>query len=454
MAEIPPLNVRVIVNASGVQAGVAQATAGLQQVSARADVARAKMNSLGMSFKTLAKGLIATGGIVALSNAIRGMRDEAVQTEVQLARLGTVLGNVGVTAEADKSKIADYATSFQKLGFEGSSAISAMSTLVAATDSVGQSTKLMGISADYARFRNISLESAARTMARATQGSARAFKELGISLDTSLPKNKAIAKAFDELNAKIGGSALKYTDTFAGRMEVLRQRFEDFLENAIAPILPYLTRFMGILVGAAEWIQRNSTALKVYGGIVLTITAYLKGMAIVSAILAGINPFTYIVIGIAAAGVAFVALWNRFEGFRKVMAGGLALIIKLIGYLVGGVASLIDLMSRIPGMDFLKGAAKAASSIAENLGKASKSVENMANKKISSPKIPSMPDFVKPGSKTNIKGNVTGGDTTGKGGGGGGGGTVQYVTVYASNTNDIAKKLAKAAKNGQPIGGK
>lgn len=31
---------------------------------------------------------------------------------------------------------------------------------------------------------------------------------------------------------------------------------------------------------------------------------------------------------------------------------------------------------------------------------------------------------------------------------------IQNITVYASNTNDIAKKLSKAAKNGTPIGGK
>ena len=31
---------------------------------------------------------------------------------------------------------------------------------------------------------------------------------------------------------------------------------------------------------------------------------------------------------------------------------------------------------------------------------------------------------------------------------------IQNNTVYASNTNDIAKKLAKAASNGIPVGAK
>jgi hypothetical protein len=66
---------------------------------------------------------------------------------------------------------------------------------------------------------------------------------------------------------------------------------------------------------------------------------------------------------------------------------------------------------------------------------------------------PKIPGFVAPGSNVGIEGNVPGGDAAGKDGKGTGSQTVQYVTVYASNTNDIAKKLSRAAKHGQPIGG-
>jgi len=234
-------------------------------------------------------------------------------------------------------------------------------------------------------------------------------------------------------------------------MEVLKQRFEDFLENAIAPVLPYLTKFFGILVNVAEWIQKNSNALKVYGGLILVVTAYLKGMAAIQAILAATNPLVWIAVGIAALGVVFVKLWNTFEGFRKAMATALAVIVAAIGYIVGGIAKTLEYMSKLPKMGFLKGAAEQASKIAENMGKAAGSIDKMSNKKLTAPKIPTMPDFVKPGDKTGITGNVQSGSTAG---GSGGSGAVQYITVYASNTNDIAKKLAKTAKNGQPIGNK
>ena len=67
--------------------------------------------------------------------------------------------------------------------------------------------------------------------------------------------------------------------------------------------------------------------------------------------------------------------------------------------------------------------------------------------------MPGAFDFAKPGTKSGIAGNVAGGDAT-KGGGGGGSGTVQNITVYASNTNDIARQMAKAQKQGTPIGAK
>lgn len=447
MAEIPPLNVKVNIDASGVSAGVAQANAGIDSISKKAKTASSSIGKLGANFKTLASGLIATGGIIALSNALGGIRQGAIDVEIQTNRLNNALTNLGATAARDSGAVADYANSFSKLGFAGEDALGAMGTLVNATGSVDQAQKLMGISADYARDNQISLAAASGIMAKATMGNMKAFKAYGIELDASLPKNKAIAKAFDQLNEKIGGTATKYLDTFAGRMSVLKETFEDFIERAIMPVLPYLTKLAGVLVSVASWIDANSSALKIYGGLILVVTGYLKGMAVISAILAGINPLTWIALGVAALAVVFVKLWNTFEGFRKAMATALAVVVASIGYMVGGLSKFLGLLAKIPGMGFLKGVAENASDIAENLGKAAGSIDKMSNKKLVAPKIPTMPDFVKPGDKTGIVGNV---DTKGEKGGSG---TVQYVTVYASNTNDIAKKLSKAAKNGQPIGG-
>ena len=126
---------------------------------------------------------------------------------------------------------------------------------------------------------------------------------------------------------------------------------------------------------------------------------------------------------------------------------------KKVGLIIGAVAKLIRLLSRVPGMGFLKGVANAADKAAVAVGKTGESIEKLANKKITTPKIPSITGGAKPGTTTGIVGNVTNKDTAGKSSGSGKE-TVQYVTVYASDTNDIARKLARSAKHGIPVGAK
>jgi hypothetical protein len=102
-------------------------------------------------------------------------------------------------------------------------------------------------------------------------------------------------------------------------------------------------------------------------------------------------------------------------------------------------------MSYLPKMGFLKGVADEADKAAKSIGKVGDSVKDLANKKITPPKIPTIKGVTKPGDKTGIVGQAAGG---------GGGDTIQYITVYASNTNDIEKKMAMAAKTGVPVGNK
>lgn len=449
MTTLPPLYQKILLDASTVPAAVATTTTGLKEVGAAADVAKAKTLGLGATFMTLGKSLLAIGGITALATALNGIRQEVIDVEVQSASLEGSLNNIGVTAASQVADITAYADSFEQLGFAGSDAIKGMQVLVTATGDVEQSQKLMALAADYARKKQVPLSQAALIMSRATTGAARAFTQFGITLDKTIPKNEAIAKAFDELNAKIGGTAVKYTETFAGRMAVLRETFENFLESAISPLLPYLTRLGQIMINVATYIKTNAAALKVYAGLILVITAYLKGMAIAQALVAATNPFTYLVAGVVALGAGFVYLWNKFTIFRETMAEALATIIHLISTVILGFSGLMRLLSKAPKLGFLAGVADSADSASKKLDKVAKKVNDLKNAKINPPNLADKFDFVTPGDKTGIKGNAK--DTKG---GSGGKGTVQYVTVYASDTNDIAKKMSKAAKNGLPVGGR
>lgn len=454
MSAIPPLNVKVNIDASGVATGVNKATAGLEQISDRSKKVSSAFGSLRTTILGVFGGNLLTNAVFAVGRELNAMKQEAIDLQTASTRLNGALAGVGVTSEKLQKDVFTSADAYYQLGFQGSEAVNAMGTLVTATGSVSQANKLLAISADLARYKHIDMNTAATVLARGTQGSARAFKELGITLDTTLPKNKAIEKAFDELNKKIGGQAQAYTKTFAGQMAILKEKFDNFAQAIGAVVIPIITRFISIISGIANYVSKNSAALQVFLGLTLAVTAALKGTAIVMAIIQGINPFTYIVLGAVAAAAIFVKLWNTFDWFRKGMSTGLAVLVAAFGYLIGIIAKLIRVLSFIPGFGFLKNVAKDADAAAKSVGNLADKVEGLGKKKITTPKLPKITGAVTPGQPTGIKGGLgTAGDKT-PGGGGGGSQTVQYVTVYASNTNDIAKNLAKAAKNGTPIGSK
>jgi hypothetical protein len=481
MANIPPLNVKVNIDASGVTVGVNKATAGLAQISSKATQMQSKFSQLKTTMLGVFGGNLLTNAVFMVGRELNAMKQEAQDLQVAGTRLNGALSGIGITSEKVQKSVYNSADAFYQLGFQGSEAIGAMGTLVTATGSVEQAQKLMAISADLARYKHIDMNTAATILARGTQGSARAFKELGITLDTTIPKNQAITKAFDELNKKIGGQAQAYTKTFAGQMDVLKERLDNLFQAIATKVLPILSAFIGYLTA-------NGKALVIYGGIVLSTIAIIKTykattMAIksvqqayafwtyaqaastnvfrfaVSALWTTMkaNPIGFIIAGVVALGAVFVWAWNKFDWFRKGVVKGIQIVVNGFGYLVGAVAKALSLLGKIPGFEWAKKASKGADDLAKSVRGFSDSLDELANKKIKTPKIPG---FVKPGDSVGIVGNVPGGDGLkggGKGGGGGSGGgsgVVQNITVYASNTNDIERQMAKAAKNGRPIGAK
>ncbi len=474
MSDIPPLNVRVTIDASGVQAGVTKATAGLNQISERASKMSTAFGNLKTTMLGVLGGNILTTGVMAIGHELNAMKQETIDLQQQTIRLNQALSGIGITSTKVESDVYTAADSFYQLGFQGSEAVSAMGTLVTATGDVEQATKLMAISADLARYKHIDMETAAKILARGTQGSAKAFKELGITLDTTIPKNEAITKAFNELNQKIGGQAQAYTKSFAGQMDILKERFDQVFQTISAKVLPVLAAFLG-------YITTNGKALLIYGGIVLFVIGIIKTYTATVAAVKAVqqayafwtyaqaastnvfrfalqalwttmkaNPVGFIIAGVIALGAAFVWAWNRFDGFRQVTVKGIQIVVNAFGYLIGMVGKALGALGKIPGMGWAKEAGKSVDKLADKVRKYSDSLDSLANKKISTPKIPG---FVAPGSNVNIKGQIPGGDKI-VGGGGGGSQTVQNITVYASNTNDIEKKMAKAAKLGVPVGGK
>jgi hypothetical protein len=474
-SDIPPLNVKINIDASGVQAGVAKATAGLEQISANSKKVSATMMNLKTTMLGVFGGTLLTSGIFALGHELNAMKQETIDLQAAGERLNVSLSAIGVTSKDTQQEIFNAADSFYQLGFQGSEAVTAMGTLVTATGSVSQATKLMAMAADYARYKHVDMNTAATALARGTTGNMKAFTALGITLDKTLPKNKAIAKAFNEMNAIIGGQALAYSKTFAGQMAILKEKFDNVAQTIGKAVLPVFTALVKVISGIADYITKNSTALGVFLGILIPTIIAVKTYGAVTFAIKSIqqayafwtyaqatstnvfkfalfqlnaviraNPIGALITALTLLAVAFSYAWKHSETFRNVMVTGIQVIMNSMGYLIGGVATLLKYMSKIPGMGFLADVSKEADKAANSVRKLSDGMDKL-RKPVATPKVPKVPGVVKPGEDTGILGNAS--DT-------GGAQTVQYITVYASNTNDIEKKLAMAAKVGVPVGSK
>lgn len=367
---------------------------------------------------------VATAGLLAMGAAFAGFAavgiKEAMEAENAMIKLGSTMSALGINTEKNREKFKNLADSYVDLGFAGDSAIVGFERLLRVTGNVEQAQKLLALSADLARTKNMSLEEAAGALARASMGNARAFKEMGITLDTTLPKSEAVAKAMDELNARIGTQAENATKTFAVQLQIVKERFNDTAESLGSVLLPILKDLLVNLNKAIDFVKRNAEVFKIIGGVILTVTVALasynavvktqtaitRTYAVVKGFAAGVvalftkqqqaantamkaNPIGLVVSAVMLLAGAFVMLWNRSETFRKAViavgkAGLMAFssVIPILGKVGEAILKVVltPLKTMLTVLSKLPGVGKFAKSGLDLLNKGLDGVSDFADK--------------------------------------------------------------------------
>ena len=421
--EIPPLNITVNLETSGVQTGVNQATTSIKGISAAAEATASKFTNL----KSVMLGTFASSEIQKGIQAFEGFLKDSVKAaegaQTSIAALGVAMNNAKQNTDANRQAVEKSTTSMEALGFKANDTREALTKMITATGSVTESQRLMGVAADYARLKHEDLTQAATILTRGTTGAARAFREFGIVLDTNLPKNQAITKAFDELNQKIGGQAAAYAETYAGKLAIMGAQSEDLKEKIGALLLPVLTKLESWFIESVKWLADHKAALEAVALVVGTLllvavtnlTISLVGMA--AAWVTANLPMIAIIATIGLVVAGFVKLWNSSETFRKIVVDALKLVVDAFGYLVGAIGKVIEAASHLPFIGgAFKGMASAVNGAALDIGKFGDKLDSLSNKKIDI-KFPNIADqLAKATGGTNgvspdIAGLVPGGST-------------------------------------------
>lgn len=227
-------------------AGFKKAEKGLKGLNSQANGLNSTLAKLGLS--------------VGVAQFARSSIQAALDMEKANVRLDQSLVNIGKSSAGASTQLKESEKQMMALGFEQTQTAYALSTLVTATGSLEKSQGLLASSADLARYKQIELADAATILARAQGGNAKAFKELGITLDKSKPKTQALADAMALLNAKIGGQAQRYVETYGGKIEVLKAKFQDTQEQVGMKLLPVLAKLGDWLINTG--IPRTESFFK------------------------------------------------------------------------------------------------------------------------------------------------------------------------------------------------
>jgi hypothetical protein len=120
--------------------------------------------------------------------------------------------------------------------------------LVTATNDVAEAQKLQGLALDISAGSGKSLEAVSNALAKAQEGNTAGLVKLGIGLSAAELKTMSMEQVTAKLADTFGGQAATQADTFQGKMQRLQVAFDEGKETVGAFILDAITPLVSGLV--------------------------------------------------------------------------------------------------------------------------------------------------------------------------------------------------------------
>ena len=146
-----------------------------------------------------AGGTILGVGIAAVAGIGAEALHMADKFDTAQSNMDTAIKNAGGSVQKLTPDLNKAYGAMANLGFNMTDTATAMATLTTATNKPKVALKDLGLAADLARMKNISLSAAGQTLAKVYAGSTRALTQLGINIDIGTGKLTAIHTATESL---------------------------------------------------------------------------------------------------------------------------------------------------------------------------------------------------------------------------------------------------------------
>lgn len=206
-------------------------------------------------------------GVAAAAGMVFAVK-AAADAQVEMAKVDTVLKNMGASALKNKDALLEAASAATKLGFDDEEAAVSIANLYQRTGDLTEATKLNALAMDLSRQKGIGLADASNMIGMVMSGNGRALKQYGIEISDTLTPMQAL----EELQKKVAGGAENFAGTFAGQVEILKVAFGNMVEAIGEKVLPILTelatKYVPIIIEAfgkfADYLARVGGVLREY----------------------------------------------------------------------------------------------------------------------------------------------------------------------------------------------
>ena len=222
--------------ASSTIRGLSKTLSGLSSVASRVG------GILTKTFKAAVIGV--AGAIVGAGAALAKFTKDAIDDEKAQAKLTAVLKARGLATTENLKATEESIKAGARLAFTDDQVREGLSTATQFTNNFSKAQRILAVSQDLARAKNISLEKATLLVGRAFDGNTTGLSRMGVAIE----KGAKGTAALDAVTAKFGGSAESYTKTTAGSIEALQIQLAEAGESIGESLLPIVNELVQVFI--------------------------------------------------------------------------------------------------------------------------------------------------------------------------------------------------------------
>ena len=333
-----------------------QASAAIRGISKSLSGLGSVATKVGGLLKTgLKVGAAAIAGVVAgATAALYKFTQAAIEDEAAQAKLNAVLKARGLATKENLAATEESIKAGAKLAFTDDQVRAGLATATQFTNDFSKAQKILAVSQDLARAKNISLEKATLLVGRAYDGNTTGLSRMGIAL----AKGAKGTKALDAVTKKFGGSAEAYTQTTAGGIAALQIQLAEAGESIGQSLLPVLNDLLkvfnekalpvilNVVDGIKSFIDNNRGLI---ASVVETVAGFVGNLI---PVLVQVGEFIFGTIIPAIVGFVekLTAPGGVTDSVGKVVGGILDNLVPAFGTFFDGVGKLIGKVFELVGV--------------------------------------------------------------------------------------------------------